>query len=159
MIVYHGSFMTVKKTDIEHSFRQLDFGKGFYVTGNYEQAENWARRKVLIMGKGSPIINIYKMNENWDGLRVKTFDENLVEWLDFVCGCRDEELFYQQYDMITGKVANDKVFRVIDMYRSGDWSRERALKEIKVYPNYEQTAFITSKAIERLLTFSGFQEV
>ena len=159
MIVYHGSFMTVKKPDVEHSFRPLDFGKGFYVTENYEQAKNWAQRKVLIMGKGSPIINIYQMNENWDGLCVKTFDENLIEWIDFVCGCRDGELFYQQYDMITGKVADDKVFRVIDMYRSGDWSRERALREIKVYPNYEQTAFITSKAIERLLTFNGFQEV
>ena len=151
--------MIVEKPDIEHLFRPLDFGKGFYVTGNYKQAENWARRKVLIMGKGFPIINIYNMNENWDGLRVKIFDENLIEWLDFVCGCRDGELFYQQYDMITGKVANDKVFRVIDMYRSGDWSRERALKEIKVYPNYEQTAFITQKTIERLLTFNGFQEV
>ena len=45
MIVYHGSTMIVREPDIEHSFRPLDFGKGFYVTSNREQAEKWARRK------------------------------------------------------------------------------------------------------------------
>ena len=38
MIVYHGSTMIVREPDIEHSFRPLDFGKGFYVTSNREQA-------------------------------------------------------------------------------------------------------------------------
>lgn len=30
MIVYHGSNVTVGEPDIEHSYRPLDFGKGFY---------------------------------------------------------------------------------------------------------------------------------
>lgn len=34
MIVYHGSDVIVEVPDIEHSFRPLDFGKGFYVTTN-----------------------------------------------------------------------------------------------------------------------------
>jgi len=29
MNVYHGSVMTVEKPDVNHSFRALDFGKGF----------------------------------------------------------------------------------------------------------------------------------
>lgn len=32
MIVFHGSSETVYSPDVEHSFRNLDFGKGFYVT-------------------------------------------------------------------------------------------------------------------------------
>ena len=39
--------------------------------------------------------------------------------LDFVCRCRDGEKDYQKYDLIFGKVANDKVFRVVDMYHTG----------------------------------------
>lgn len=31
MIVYHGSNVIVSNPDIKHSFRSLDFGKGFYV--------------------------------------------------------------------------------------------------------------------------------
>lgn len=49
MIVYHGSSEIVKRPDVLHSYRQLDFGKGFYVTSNKEQAERWARRKADLM--------------------------------------------------------------------------------------------------------------
>jgi hypothetical protein len=45
MKVFHGSTDIVNKPDIAHSFRPLDFGKGFYVTTVREQAEKWARRK------------------------------------------------------------------------------------------------------------------
>ena len=39
MKVFHGSTDIVNKPDIAHSFRPLDFGKGFYVTTVREQAE------------------------------------------------------------------------------------------------------------------------
>ena len=61
--------------------------------------------------------------------------------------------------MILGKVANDKVFRVVDMYHQGIWDKERALKEIKVYETYDQIAFITQAAIDRILSFDSYYEV
>lgn len=64
-----------------------------------------------------------------------------------------------QYDLIKGKVANDKVFRVVDMYHSGIWDKKRALEEIKVYPDYDQIAFISQKAINHLLRYESFYEV
>ena len=76
-----------------------------------------------------------------------------------MCKCRDGGNEYLQYDFITGKVANDKVFRVVDMYHSGIWDKERTLKEIKVYPMYDQTAFITQKAIKQLLVYESYYEV
>lgn len=50
------------------------------------------------------------------------------------------------------------MFRVVDMYYSGIWDKERALKEIKAYPNYDQTAFIKQKAITQLLSYESFYE-
>ena len=76
-----------------------------------------------------------------------------------MCDCRDEKDVYQLYDVILGKVADDKVFRVVDMYHSGIWDRERALQEIRVYPNYDQIAFISQKAIDQLLVFDRCWEV
>ncbi len=159
MIVYHGSSIAVKSPDILHSYRPLDFGKGFYVTSVWEQAERWAYRKADLLDSDKAIVSIYEMQDKTDGLRVKTFDPDLEEWLDFVCDCRDGGNEYQQFDLIYGKVANDRVFRVVDMYHSGIWEKERALKEIKVYPTYDQIAFITQKAIDQLLIFQSFQEV
>lgn len=159
MIVYHGSTEIVKKPDVKHSYRALDFGLGFYVTTVKEQAERWARRKSDILGKNKAIVNIYQMGDDVNGLHVKTFDEDLEEWIDFVCHCRDGGKEYQEYDLISGKVANDKVFRVVDMYHTGIWDKRRVLKEIKVYPFYDQLAFITQKAIDKLLVFKSFKEV
>lgn len=159
MIVYHGGVEIVKNPDVMHSYRQLDFGRGFYVTTVREQAERWARRKADIYGKNKAIINLYRMSDNMQGLSAKYFDEDMQEWLDFVCRCREGKDDYLAYDLIFGKVANDKVFRVVDMYHMGIWDRQRALKEIKVYPSYDQTAFITQKAIDRLLSFESFNEV
>ena len=158
MIVYHGSSEIVKQPDSLHSYRALDFGKGFYVTSVREQAERWARRKADLFG-GKAIVNQYQMSDETTGLRVKTFSDDLSEWIDFVCDCRDGKPVYQQYDLIIGKVANDKVFRVVDMYHSGIWDRERALKEIRTYPNYDQIAFISQISIDKLLIFVHSREV
>lgn len=159
MNVYHGSNVIVHNPDIVHSFRSLDFGKGFYVTTVKEQAERWARRKMDICGTGKAIVTIYEMGEDFIGLSRKCFDDDLTEWIDFVCQCRDEKEDYLKYDLIRGKVANDRVFRVVDMYHSGIWDKERALKEIKAYPDYDQIAFVSQKAIDQLLRYETFYEV
>lgn len=159
MIVYHGSNMIVEHPDIKHSFRALDFGRGFYVTTVKEQAERWARRKADIRGADKAIVTVYNMVENFNGFAYKCFEMDLTEWIDFVCRCRDEEEDYLQYDVIKGKVANDKVFRVVDMYRSDIWDKKRALEEIKAYPDYDQIAFISQKAINHLLRYESFYEV
>ena len=88
MIVYHGSIQSVEKPDIVHSYRPLDFGKGFYVTTVKEQAERWARRKADIYAKNTGIVWIYEMQEDMREFAIKTFDENLYEWIDFVCASR-----------------------------------------------------------------------
>lgn len=49
MMVYHGSNVIVNCPDIGHSFRPLDFGKGFYVTTVTEQAERWREEKPICL--------------------------------------------------------------------------------------------------------------
>jgi hypothetical protein len=99
------------------------------------------------------------MQEEYGALAVKRFTDDLIEWIDFVCACRDGGTEYQKYDLIYGKVANDKVFRVVDMYHTGVWDKERALKEIKVYPSYDQIAFISQVAIDQLLIFQSYEVI
>lgn len=159
MMVYHGSTEIIKKPDILHSYRLLDFGQGFYVTTVKEQAMRWARRKAGLQKDKSGIVNCYQMTDDTDDLRHKTFSEDLIDWIDFVCKCRDGNMGYKEYDLISGKVANDKVFRVVDLYRTGIWDKDRALKEIKAYPNYDQIAFITQKAVDKLLIYDSYFEV
>lgn len=63
MIVYHGSDGIVDHPDVEHSFRNLDFGRGFYVTTIREQAD---------FTKGKATLNIYSMDTP-EGFKVLDF--------------------------------------------------------------------------------------
>ena len=153
MKVYHGSNKIIKTPDVLHTLRLLDFGEGFYVTTNKEQAERWARRKVYSAGTGVATLNEYDLSDDINDFKVKDFNEDLYEWIDFVCKCRRGDDIFKNYDVIFGKVANDKVFRVVNLYFKGIWDKERTIKEIKAYPHYDQFAFITQKAIDKLLTY------
>ena len=64
MIVYHGSSEVVRRPDILHAYRALDFGKGFYVTTVSQQAERWARRKAALVGSRA-IVNQYQWEADW----------------------------------------------------------------------------------------------
>ena len=158
MMLYHGSNIIVEKPDVLHSQKHLDFGMGFYVTSVKSQAERWAKRKAFIRGNGKGVVSVYKIETNSD-LKIKDFGNGLEAWIDFVCACRGGSELFKEYDVIMGKVANDKVFRVVDMYKRGIWDRERAIKEIKVYETYDQIAFISQTAIDSMLTFIESYEV
>lgn len=159
MIVYHGSNQVVKSPDVNHSYRNLDFGKGFYVTTVKAQATRWALRKADLVESGRAILNVYEMAGATSNLACKAFGNDLESWIDFVCDCRDGAPVYQKYDLISGKVANDKVYRVVDMYHAGIWDKERAIREIRAYQNYDQIAFVTQRAIDQLLTFKLSEEL
>ena len=106
------------------------------------------------------IVAVYEMGDVHNGtMRIRDFADDMDTWIDFVCRCRDGHDDYLAYDLIVGKVANDKVFRVVDMYHSGIWDKARALQEIKAYPTYDQIAFISQKAINILLTYKESYKV
>ncbi len=152
MILYHGSCCVVKKPDILHSASCLDFGKGFYVTSIKEQAERWARRRALLNNASYGYVSAFNFVENQE-FNILDFIGDLDSWIDFVCACREGADLYKKYDIIKGYVADDKVFRVVDMYKRGIWDRDRAIHEIRVYPTFDQFAFVTQKAIDSMLTF------
>ena len=159
MILYHGSQQIVRQPVIRSGQYTKDFSTGFYCTLLKEQAVRWAHRKSSVLEGAKPILNIYDMADIPVSLSTKSFADDLEEWINFVCECRDGSMEYTKYDIIMGKVANDKVFRVVDMYHSGIWDMPRALEEIKAYPTYDQIAFITQKAIDAVLKYKGSEEV
>lgn len=153
MMVYHGSTIEIQKPDVLHSKRNLDFGVGFYVTSGKEQAERWALRKAMRFG-GAAIVNLYDVGDV-TGYNVKGFADADEEWLKFVVSCRTGEDRFKQYDAVLGKVANDDIFKCVNMYMDGHWDVERTLREIKYYKNYDQIAFIKQTILDDIVVFSG----
>lgn len=157
MRVYHGSTVIVDKPDISFSKDYLDFGKGFYVTSYKEQAENWAIRKA--MRKNSKgIVNIYELDDDLSSLNILKFSDDNT-WLEFVCNCRNGSDEYKAYDIIIGDVADDKVFRVVEMYFKGIWDKKRTLEELKYYKRNNQICIVNQDALNKKLRYIESYEV
>ena len=159
MILYHGSNVVVDKPKLINQNRFLDFGNGFYTTTNREQAENFAKKVSLRRG-GKPIISIYETNDNIDDsdMNIKFFDSPNEEWLEFVSMHRNGIYQGEQYDLIIGAVANDDVYRTLQVYSSGLLSKEQALEALKIKKLYNQYVFSTDKSIA-YLNFIKAEEV
>lgn len=50
MVLYHGSTTEIKEIDLTLSKPNKDFGKGFYLSNNFEQAYNMATYKAGLFG-------------------------------------------------------------------------------------------------------------
>lgn len=158
MIVYHGTVETIEKPDVKHSKRYLDFGKGFYLTSFEQQAKKWALRKALRQEKKA-IVNVYELKDDLKKYRVLSFEKENEKWLDFVCACRNGEELNQEYDIIIGNVANDDVFKTVDMYFRGLWDKEKVLNELRYYKMNDQICIVNQKTLDEVLEFKKSYEV
>lgn len=158
MIIYHGSNIIVEKPKLIEQNRFLDFGFGFYTTTNSLQAENFAKKVVSRRG-GKALVNIYELNEASidTNLNVKHFLAPDEAWLDFVTANRNGEYAGVKYDLIIGAVANDDVYRTLQVYSSGLLSKEQALAALKIKNLYDQYVFSTVAALERLQFLSAYE--
>lgn len=161
MIVYHGTTLRISKPDLAHTKAFLDFGPAFYLTEIVEQAKAWALRKKEMLGAESAIVNEYELNVAMLGnYRVKRFDEtNEAEWLDFVCDSRDGKEVYADYDAIIGPVGDDKIFKIVHKYHSGEWTAEKALSELKFQQKSNQIAVRNAELLDVGLVFRSAYEV
>ena len=88
MKLYHGSNLAVESPRIIHSNRTLDFGCGFYLTSDYEQAAKWAKLTTLRRSTGSPTITVFEVDDSFQGLSILKFDAANADWLQFITANR-----------------------------------------------------------------------
>lgn len=158
MIVYHGTTEVIKSPDVFHSKKYLDFGEGFYLTTYEEQAKKWAIRKAMRQEKPA-IVNVYEIPDNLEQYRVLSFDEENEKWLEFVCACRKGQKLNADYDIIIGNVANDDVFKTVDMYFRGLWDKQRVLQELRYYKMNDQICIVNQETLDKVLEFKKYYEV
>ena len=92
--------------------------------------------------KKTAIVNVYELSEEWSGFRVLSFEKENEKWLDFVCACRKGQSLNKEYDIIIGNVADDDVFKTVDMYFRGLWNKEKVLNELRYYKMNNQICIV-----------------
>ena len=158
MKLYHGSLEVVSEPRIITPNRTLDYGRGFYTTTSYEQAEQWVRRR-----KGTQhsigYVNIYELADVLpDEIKQLRFDTPTEEWVDFVMRNRTEKGFEHSFDIVYGPVANDRVYAAFALYESNLLDKEGLIRELRAYELVDQFLFHTEQSLQHL-TFIEAKEV
>lgn len=154
MILYHGSNISIDRIDLDKCRPYKDFGKGFYLTDIYQQADRMAARTVR-MYKGEPVVTSFEFNLEAaieQGLKVQIFDSPDEEWARFVMANRDISVPqpYHDYDIVIGPVADDTIARLLRMFTENFISEQQLVRELTFSKVTSQYFFHTEAAIRML---------
>lgn len=159
MKLYHGSLESVSKPEIRKSNRTLDYGKGFYATTSYKQAEDWVLRRSKEMDVSRGFVNVYEFDESaLQKMKSLIFNQPTEEWVDFVHQNRTVKGFQHDYDIVYGPVANDRVYAAFALYEGGVLDKQELIRELRTYKLVDQYLFHTSPALQ-FLSFIEAKEV
>lgn len=159
MKIYHGSIEKVEAPEIRESNRTLDYGRGFYTTTSYQQAEDWVRRRMTEKKVSVGYVCVYELDESaLPNLKTLIFEAPTDEWVDFVMKNRTEKGFDHEYNLVYGPVANDKVYAAFALYEGGLIDKNTLISELKTYKLVDQYLFHTDQALE-CIKFEAADEV
>lgn len=112
MRLYHGTNMLFDVIDLLRSKPNKDFGRGFYLSADYAQAQAMAQVKVEQLETGTPVVLTYEVDDNaLEKLRVLRFNDYSEEWAKFILLNRNHfgDEAAHDYDVVIGPIANDRV--------------------------------------------------
>ena len=173
MLLFHGSYTAVEKIDLNMCAAGKDFGQGFYLTSDLQQARNFVMssvakaqiRHIIPLSQTDGYVSSFRFHMTGH-LKIHTFTEANRDWLWFIARNRRKALAavlepglsaVADSDIIVGKVANDQTNPVITAYLNGlygDITSDEAVQDTvkRLMPDHlvDQFCFLTEKAIRSL---------
>lgn len=153
--LYHGSNISIDEIDLLKSRPNKDFGQGFYLSEDRNQAWRMGEFKALTEG-GEPVLNTFLFDDQAltsGELRVLTFEGYTREWAEFIFMNRNNPTSVPayDYDIVYGPIANDRVGVQIGKYEAGDITLDQFLENLKYLKGITfQYYFGTEHAIAKL---------
>ena len=112
MILYHGTNVGFETIDLSKSKPNKDFGQGFYLSADYNQAMDMAKTKVEQLETGTPIVLAFEVDEQqMTKLKIQRYSEYSEDWAKFILLNRRNSTHnpVHDYDIVIGPIANDRV--------------------------------------------------
>lgn len=154
--LYHGSNVAIERIDLSRSKRGKDFGQGFYLNANPDQALEMATRTTRLLNEGEPTVSCFEFDEDEatkNGLEIKIFHDYSEEWAEFVVMNRknNSDIPAHPYDIVIGPIADDTVGVQIRRFIMGYLSASALVEELRFRGDHAvQYFFGTLKAVELL---------
>ena len=104
--------MAFDAIDLTKSKPNKDFGRGFYLSADYDQALAMAKIKVDQLEEGEPTVLAFEVDEvQMEQLNILCYHEYSEEWAKFILLNRrnDKAQPVHDYDVVYGPIADDRV--------------------------------------------------
>lgn len=154
MKLYHGTNKEFDKIDLLKSKPNKDFGRGFYLSADYNQALNMAQVKVEQLETGTPVVMTYEIADNaWESLSILRFENYSEDWAKFILMNRNNptNVLTHRYDVVIGPIANDRVGVQLWKYENHSIDLPTLVRNLKYMKGITiQYFFGTERAITRL---------
>jgi hypothetical protein len=169
MILYHGSYAIIEQIDLGRCSRAKDFGRGFYLTSDENQARSFIAQSIrkARMSSDYGYVSAFRYHASDDDIKTYEFATTDRSWLWFIAQNRREHLAERLAhrvdsaifgsDIIIGKIANDQTNATIATYLSGlygdvesDEAVADTIKRLMPEKLSDQYCFRTQRAVELL---------
>ena len=154
--LYHGSNQKIEVPDLVHSKPFKDFGRGFYLSPNKQQAWDMAFQKVSQTKEGKAEVTEFLFDEiamTAGELKVLNYPDYSEKWALFVLNNRDKNAQHptHDYDIVYGPIADDGVTFQLRRYEGGVISLPKLVEELKYAKGITfQYFFGTERALQQL---------
>lgn len=150
--LYHGTDREFDVFDFCFARSFKDFGKGFYLTTNFAQAQKWPQNKArmrtitYIYSYGLDVINENK----WNILELLQYNQ---KWVDFITESRitGKE---SEYDIIYDRMADSQfaeISEILQSYNDSEITVEKVIEKIKWHNHSaDQYCFKNERALSLL---------
>lgn len=169
--LFHASYISIEQIDLSLCAEGKDFGKGFYVTTDYNQACRFIRSAIGKAKKNNiqniiedtGFISVFEFNKSTDSLKYFEFESADETWLHCIAAHRQSGILqselqkWKDYDIITGKIASDTTNQVLTAYINGFYGEigsydadQTAIRLLIPEKLSNQICFRSEKAIKSL---------
>ena len=159
VVLYHGTNQAFRRPVPSRGRMCTDFGRGFYLTPNFETARRIALRSADFSVVGRPVVLAFEFDYEMAlrDLRTKTFARIDIPWTKFVIANRKRDdaaadhNIDGRYDIVRGPVADDRLVRLLMKYDRGLMTLEELrMQLVKTQRGMVQYSFHTPKAMKFL---------
>lgn len=148
--LYHGTADFFDEIGLEKAGSNSDFGKGFYLTTNYEQAKKWA---LLKTNNGTAYVMKFLFDET--NLTIKKYDTIDINWVMDIYSAKTKHQPIKGIDFIVSPLAMDGMLTPLKrMYK---YELENDTEKYNLYKN--KIISRLDKVIDANLKINGQQYV
>lgn len=155
IILFHGSKSGINNDILPISRKQCDFGKGFYMGTEVLQPLtlicNYENPKLYIVEIDVNNLNVLEVPTTIEWALVVAYNRGKLEIINKKNIYNKYKNMFNEYDVVIGNIADDRMFYVLDNFFEGNITDEGLVECLNTLQLGKQFVAITEKACKNIL--------